>query len=80
MHRDHRASVAAIITTGIRHGDVPAAVDAEAIAEVWVATFRGLAYQWLLDPDSFPIVRALAEMARLFTPLLTAPPAPDPVP
>jgi AcrR family transcriptional regulator len=74
MHRDHRASVAAIITTGIRNGDVPETVDADAIAEVWVATFRGLAYQWLLDPDSFPIARALAEMADLFTPLLTRTP------
>lgn len=72
MHREHRASTAAMITNGIANGDVPSTVDPEAMADAWVATFRGVAYQWLLDPETFQIDRALREMSTLFTPMLTA--------
>ncbi|MGQ0481547.1 MAG: TetR/AcrR family transcriptional regulator [Pseudonocardia sp.] len=71
MHREHRASTAAMIAAGIANGDVPATVDPEAVADAWVATFRGVAYQWLLDPETFQIDRALREMSTLFTPMLT---------
>ncbi|MEO2168004.1 MAG: TetR/AcrR family transcriptional regulator [bacterium] len=51
FHRRLRAQTASLITRGIEAGSIAAEIDAEAQAGLFVGAFRGVMYQWLLDPE-----------------------------
>jgi AcrR family transcriptional regulator len=70
MHRQHRLRIQRIIQRGIDEGTIAASVEPEALASVWVGAFRGIAFQWLLDPDGFDLDMALTCMARSITELV----------
>jgi hypothetical protein len=62
FHRRQRADMAALLRRGIKDGSIRPGtiVDDEAVAIV--TGLRGIAYQWLLDPDGFFPVPALAHL------------------
>jgi AcrR family transcriptional regulator len=71
MHRQHRLTIERIAERGIAEGTIDASIDPEAFAAVWVGAFRGVAFQWMLDPEHFDLDRALTYMARSVTALVT---------
>lgn len=50
IHRAQRRSLVDAVRRGIDAGSVRTATDPEAVARMVVATLRGTAYQWLLEP------------------------------
>lgn len=76
MHRQHRATIERILLRGVEEGTIADSVDASALAGVWVGAFRGIAFQWLLDPESFDLDAALVCMARVIDNSLTVPGTP----
>lgn len=50
IHQSQRRRLAEAMTRGIAAGTVPEDTDPEAVARLVVASLRGAAYQWLLDP------------------------------
>jgi AcrR family transcriptional regulator len=60
FHRMMRADLAKLVRRGIRDGSVAGDRRADEEAALVVAGLRGIAYQWLLDPESFDPVPALA--------------------
>ncbi|KQS54752.1 hypothetical protein ASG36_20085 [Geodermatophilus sp. Leaf369] len=73
MHRQHRATIERLLRRGIAEGSVAASVDTGALAGVWVGAFRGIAFQWLLDPEHFDLDGALTSMAQVVTGALSGP-------
>ncbi len=73
FHRQMRASLAATVRRGIEDGSIAAGCDPEREAELIVATLRGLAYQWRLDPEEFDPVPALAHAVAATEARLAAP-------
>jgi AcrR family transcriptional regulator len=67
LHRQHRLVIQRIVERGIDEGTVAASIDPASFAAVWVAGFRGIAFQWLLDPAHFDLDEALAYMASSVT-------------
>ncbi|HKP63133.1 MAG TPA: TetR/AcrR family transcriptional regulator [Polyangiales bacterium] len=55
LHRDFRADIERILRGGIAAGVVRADIDPAAQAMVLMGTLRGVAIQWLLEPDAFPL-------------------------
>jgi AcrR family transcriptional regulator len=62
MHRGFRRTVEGHIHEGINTGSIPRTVDPAGIARLVQSCLRGAAYQWILDPDDFPIDQALADL------------------
>jgi AcrR family transcriptional regulator len=62
FHRRMRADMAGLLRRGIKDGSIRPGtiVDDEAVAIV--TGLRGIAYQWLLDPDGFSPLPALAHL------------------
>jgi AcrR family transcriptional regulator len=62
FHRRQRADMADILRSGIRDHSIRSetVVDDEAVAII--TGLRGIAYQWLLDPDGFPPIPALLHL------------------
>jgi AcrR family transcriptional regulator len=60
FHDTLRADFAGLIKTGQRDGSVRPGLDPASEAVLIVGGLRGIAYQWLLDPDHFDPVGALA--------------------
>jgi AcrR family transcriptional regulator len=60
FHRMMRADLAKLVRRGIRDGSVARERRADEEAALVVAGLRGIAYQWLLDPEGFDPVPALA--------------------
>jgi AcrR family transcriptional regulator len=71
IHRRHRQRVQEIIQRGIDEGSVLSTIAPEALAAVWVAAFRGIAFQWVLDPEQFDLDAALICMAQSMTALIS---------
>lgn len=71
MHRQHRATIERILLRGVDEGTVRASLDVPAFAGMWVGAFRGIAFQWLLDPEDFGLDAALASMAHVVSRALT---------
>jgi AcrR family transcriptional regulator len=65
FHRRLRAETASLITRGIEAGSLSAGVDAEAQAGLFVGAFRGVMYQWLLDPEDVDLDSLLDEQIRM---------------
>lgn len=76
LHVNQRANTARSIEREIEAGRIPSDFAPEATAAVVVGALRGLAYQWLLDPE-FDYDGALAALeaiiARLEVPVTVAP-------
>jgi AcrR family transcriptional regulator len=51
FHRTMRADMAAFIRRGLRDGSIVAGVSPKAEGAAVVGALRGIAYQWLLDPE-----------------------------
>jgi AcrR family transcriptional regulator len=59
FHRTMRADLVKLVRRGIRDGSVARERHPDEEAALVVAGLRGVAYQWLLDPDAFDPVAAL---------------------
>jgi AcrR family transcriptional regulator len=59
FHDMMRTDIAGLLARGVDDGSVRADTDPEAEAALMVAALRGIAYQWLLDPDGYDLVRHL---------------------
>ena len=62
LHRRFRADIERIIRAGVKAGTIRAGVDARAQAALLLAAQRGLAFQWLLDPEGFSLAAAYDEL------------------
>ena len=60
FHEDMRADFARFVQRGKRDGSISKGVNAAAEATLVISGLRGIGYQWLLDPDHFDPVPALA--------------------
>ena len=60
FHAEMRADFARLLAKGRRDGSIRSALSPDAEAALIVAGLRGIAYQWLLDPDRFDPVPVLA--------------------
>ncbi len=58
FHQSMREDIAQLVETGRIDGSVNSGVDPESTAVILVALFRGLAYQWMLDPVSVDLTKA----------------------
>jgi len=65
LHADMRADFARFVRRGLRDGSIRSGLSPDLEAAVVVAGVRGIAYQWLLDPDGFEPVTALRYLARV---------------
>lgn len=64
LHRTFRADIERTLRAGIDAGTVRADIDPKAQAALLLAAQRGLAFQWLLDPDGFSLDNAYEELKR----------------
>jgi AcrR family transcriptional regulator len=55
LHRDFRADIERILRTGIEAGTIRADIDPQAQAVILIGVMRGIAIQWLLERDAFPL-------------------------
>jgi AcrR family transcriptional regulator len=65
LHTDMRSDFARFVRRGVRDGSIREGASAGHEAAVIVAGMRGIAYQWLLDPDAFEVAPALRYLARV---------------
>jgi AcrR family transcriptional regulator len=65
FHRRLRSGTAALIARGIEAGCVSSDVDPEAQAGLFIGAFRGVMYQWLLDPEDVDLDSLLDEQIRM---------------
>jgi AcrR family transcriptional regulator len=63
LHEMMRTDLARIVRRGIRDGSIRKGIQAAEEASLIVSSARGIAYQWLLDPDGFDPVRTLRYLA-----------------
>src|SRR5262249_52367727 len=64
LHRAFRADIERVMRAGIDAGTIRADVDVKAQAALLLAAQRGIAFQWLLDPEGFSIDAAYDELKR----------------
>ena len=64
LHKSFRADIARMLRTGIETGGVRADIDVEAQAVLVLGTLRGIAFQWLLEPDALALDAAYDELKR----------------
>jgi AcrR family transcriptional regulator len=64
LHRAFRADIERTVRAGVQAGTIRADVDPQAQAALLLAAQRGIAFQWLLDPEGFPIDAAYEELKR----------------
>lgn len=64
FHEAMRADFAHFVRVGQRDGTIRADVVAEREGTLVVSSLRGIGYQWLLDPDGFDPVDALAYLSE----------------
>lgn len=60
FHDEMRADFASLVAKGKRDGSIRKGISPDHEAALIVAGLRGIGYQWLLDPESFNPVPALA--------------------
>lgn len=65
LHADMRADFARFVRRGLRDGSIGNSASPDGEAAVIVAGIRGVAYQWLLDPNAFEVAPALRYLARV---------------
>ena len=64
LHRRFRADIERILTDGIAAGLIRADIDPRSQAAILLGTQRGIAFQALLDPESFPLEAVYEELKR----------------
>lgn len=64
LHREFRAEIEKTLRAGIAAGLIRSDVDPKAQAAILLAAQRGIAFQWLLDPEGFPLAAAYEELKR----------------
>ncbi len=67
FHEAMRAALADAVRRGVADGSVRADIDPEREGTLLVSALRGIAYQWLLDPEHFdpePAYTHLIETTR----------------
>jgi AcrR family transcriptional regulator len=64
LHRAFRAEIEKALRTGIEAGLIRKDVDPKAQAVLLLAVQRGIAFQWLLDPEAFSLDGAYEELKR----------------
>jgi AcrR family transcriptional regulator len=62
FHRTMRSDMAAFVRRGLRDGSIAAGTSAKAEGAAIVGALRGIAYQWLLDPDDVDPAALLKHM------------------
>lgn len=55
LHRDFRSDIERSLRAGIEAGTIRADVDVSAQAVILLGVLRGIAIQWLLEKDAFPL-------------------------
>jgi len=65
LHADMRADFARFVRRGLRDGSIRVGTSPAGEAAMIVAGIRGIAYQWLLDPEGFGVAPALHYFARV---------------
>ncbi|MEM9728391.1 MAG: TetR family transcriptional regulator, partial [Myxococcota bacterium] len=60
FHEQARADIRSLIEEAAREGEIPRDVDAESFALQFCATFFGLCYQWLVNPDAVAVLPQVA--------------------
>lgn len=61
LHVRFRADIERLLRAGIKAGEVRSDIDPKAQAALLLATQRGIAFQWLLDPSAFSLSGAYEE-------------------
>ena len=64
LHRTFRSDIERTVRAGVQTGTIRADVDPQAQAALLLAAQRGIAFQWLLDPEGFAIEAAYEELKR----------------
>lgn len=64
LHRAFRSDIERIVRAGIDAGSIRSDVDPKAQAVLLLGAQRGIAFQWLLDPEGFSIDAAYDELKR----------------
>lgn len=64
LNHEARHDVTKLIRRGQRDGSIDPTRDAADEAALFLAGLRGTAYQWVLDPERFPVVPALQQLRR----------------
>lgn len=64
LHQRFRADIEQILRAGIRAKTIRSDIDPKAQAALLLATQRGIAFQWLLEPHAFSLERAYAELKQ----------------
>lgn len=62
FHRRQRADMAQILRRGIKDGSIQPGTVVDDEATAIVTGLRGIAYQWMLDPDGFDPIPALSHL------------------
>ncbi|MBE7519478.1 MAG: TetR family transcriptional regulator C-terminal domain-containing protein [Thermoflexaceae bacterium] len=68
----YRAATASAIRYGQLKGLIRPDIDPDATAAMEISTLIGLALQWLLDPDAYPLEEAARETEEMFMSFITA--------
>jgi AcrR family transcriptional regulator len=64
LHRTFRADIAKLLRAGIKAGTIRRDVDVAAQSALVLASLRGIAFQWLLEPEAFDVGAAYKELKR----------------
>jgi AcrR family transcriptional regulator len=64
LHRNFRADIEKTLRAGMAAGVIRADIDPAAQAALGLATLRGIAFQWLLDREGFPLEAAYDEFKK----------------
>jgi AcrR family transcriptional regulator len=64
LHRRFRADIVRTLRAGIAGGTIRADIDPDAQAAILLGSLRGIAFQWLLDPEGFALDAAYMELKR----------------
>jgi AcrR family transcriptional regulator len=64
LHKSFRADIARMLREGIENGTIRGDVDVEAQAVLVLGTLRGIAFQWLLEPEALALDAAYDELKR----------------
>ena len=64
LHARLRTGAAEWIEAGMAAGDVRQDIDPQAQAALYIGAFRGVMYQWLLDPEQVDLDRLFEEQKR----------------
>jgi AcrR family transcriptional regulator len=64
LHVRFRADIENLLRAGIQSGEIRSDIDPRAQAALLLATQRGIAFQWLLDPTAFSLATAYEEQKQ----------------